>query len=376
MAVAIQDITQAAATSSSFCLGVSAGLARLFPLSTFGNAAQYTGTGTGAVTRTIRSKVEETMRSVIDFGADPTGAADSTTAFVNAMASGAEVILVPKGTYRVTSLTINRSICLKGDGRNATHINITTTSTHGITVIGESGLGLGNVIRIEGIYFEYTGAGQAANCKGMLIQRKVMMQEVVLDNFTGDGIYFAPANANPLTGTKGTIGNAVFFALLSFVRVTNCGGDGCVVRMGANANTFLNCQFDNNGRYGFYHLTDGTDDGGATGSTYGNVLIAGQASYNGMEGYRFASGTNIHMFGCYAERNGWVAGNDYDPSATPFDFYFGDNVVRSWFDIGVLYQSDTGTVRLPLAGTWGASTGGNTAQIQVWEGGRRGYGAT
>lgn len=375
MAVAIQDITQAAATTSSLVLGVSSGLARLFPLSTFGNAAQYTGTGTGAVTRTIRTKLEEIERSVIDYGADPTGVADSTTAFANAIANS-RVIRVPAGTYKVTSLTLNRSVALIGDGRNATQINITTTTTHGITCIGESALGLGNVIRIEGIYFNYTGAGQAANCKGMLIQRKVMLQEVVLDGFTGDGYYFAPSNANPLTGTKGTIGNAVFFAYLLFARASNCGGDGCVVRMGANANTFVNCQFDHSGRYGFYHLTDGTDDGGATGSTYGNGLYGGQCAYNGMEGYRFASGTNIHMFACYAERNGWVGGNDYDPTATPYDFYFGDNVVRSWFDIGVLYGADTGTVRLPLAGTWGASSGGNTAQIQVWEGGRRGYGAT
>jgi hypothetical protein len=53
--------------------------------------------GTGAVTRTAQAKMRD-MVSVLDFGADPTGAVNSATAFTNAIATG-KLVLVPKGTY-------------------------------------------------------------------------------------------------------------------------------------------------------------------------------------------------------------------------------------------------------------------------------------
>lgn len=372
----IPSITSVASASADTVLGVASGVVRRFPLNTL--LVSYTGTGTGAVSRTVKSKIEEIERSVIDFGADPTGVADSTTAFTNAIAAS-RVIRIPAGTYRVSSITVNRSVWLKGDGRNHTHIQFTTTTNHGMILIGESALGLGNVIRMTGLHLEYVGAGQAANCKGLLVQRKLLADEVHVEGFTGDGIYFAPSNANPLTGAKGTITNCVFFAVLSYVRSSSNGGNGCVVRLGANANTFFNCQFDRNSLSGFRHHIDGTDDNSATGSTYGNLIIAGQASYNSNYGYYLESGTNIQLYAAYAEQN-WSPNNtglDGDRYiGSTHDFYLGDNIVRSWINMGVLYSVLTDRVRLPLSGTWGASTGGNTAQIQVWEGGRRGYGAT
>jgi hypothetical protein len=60
--------------------------------------------GTGAVTRTAQAKMRETV-SVLDFGADPTGVADSTTAIQNAItaavSAGAQV--VAQGTFRTSS---------------------------------------------------------------------------------------------------------------------------------------------------------------------------------------------------------------------------------------------------------------------------------
>jgi hypothetical protein len=61
--------------------------------------------GSGAVTRTAQAKMRETV-SLADFGADPTGATDSTAAvqafFNQAQAVGGDCI-IPKGTYRVSS---------------------------------------------------------------------------------------------------------------------------------------------------------------------------------------------------------------------------------------------------------------------------------
>ena len=68
-----------------------------------GKGAALVGTlqnGTGAAPRTALAKLNESV-SVVDFGADPTGVADSTTAFVNALATGKSV-LIPDGHYLVT----------------------------------------------------------------------------------------------------------------------------------------------------------------------------------------------------------------------------------------------------------------------------------
>jgi Pectate lyase superfamily protein len=68
--------------------------------------SHYNQGGTGAVDRTTASKLQESV-SVLDFGADPTGATDCSTAFNNALTASANVV-VPPGTYLVSS-TINLS---------------------------------------------------------------------------------------------------------------------------------------------------------------------------------------------------------------------------------------------------------------------------
>ncbi len=66
---------------------------------------------TGAITRTVAAKLGEVPGvSVVDCGADPTGVADSTTAFQNAFNSvptTGGLVLCPAGTYKISStLTI------------------------------------------------------------------------------------------------------------------------------------------------------------------------------------------------------------------------------------------------------------------------------
>jgi hypothetical protein len=62
----------------------------------------FTQGGTGAVARTIDSKVKEVI-SVKDFGAVGNGVADDTTAIQNALNSGARTVFIPKGTYNITA---------------------------------------------------------------------------------------------------------------------------------------------------------------------------------------------------------------------------------------------------------------------------------
>jgi hypothetical protein len=69
----------------------------------------YTPAGTGAVATTVQSKLQELV-SVLDFGADLTGVADSTAAIKNAITTaqaGYGVVYFPRGQYRVTAGAIN-----------------------------------------------------------------------------------------------------------------------------------------------------------------------------------------------------------------------------------------------------------------------------
>lgn len=52
-----------------------------------------------SLTKATYSMIDGAVANVLDFGADPTGATDSSTAFQNAVATG-KSIFVPKGTYK------------------------------------------------------------------------------------------------------------------------------------------------------------------------------------------------------------------------------------------------------------------------------------
>lgn len=326
--------------------------------------------------RAMNTKVAEIEVSVIDYGADKTGVADSTAAFVAAIGSGAKRLHIPAGTYKVTSLLIDESICIYGDGRGISVIEITGSGNiHGMRIRGDAALGRNNWIVLSDFTMKYVGTGQTAagsgpganNWSGMYVQRKCWVERVDVEDFTNDGIYFAPYDEEQ-NSVPGTIGEAVFFARFDSVRARGNGRDGFAIRRGANANTFVNCLGDKNGRYGIHHYTDGF-------STYGNNFRDGQASYNGYYGYYFASGTNITTSGLYAEYNNspdHTNTNGYtntalDTTLRQVDIYCGDAIVRSWIGIGVLLNASTAHVRLP---------GFNSNVIQVWECGKKLFGDT
>ena len=89
--------------------------------------------GTNAVTRTLQAKLRETV-SITDFGADPTGVADSYGAFVAALAAS-DAVFVPAGTFKVGTqidITGNKVIYgLGGDNFEALPSRINHTAASG-----------------------------------------------------------------------------------------------------------------------------------------------------------------------------------------------------------------------------------------------------
>lgn len=85
-----------------------------------------------SLTKVSFSMVEGAPFNVLDFGADPTGIADSTAAIIAALAAGGAncAIYLPRGTYKVTSeiLVSQNRVHIYGDGRYATTLMFAPTA--------------------------------------------------------------------------------------------------------------------------------------------------------------------------------------------------------------------------------------------------------
>lgn len=150
--------------------------------------------GTGAVPRTVQSKLRDTV-SVKDFGAVGDGTTDDTAAFTDALATGSDVF-VPAGTYLITSaLTVNLQR-LYGQNGNKTTLRFNHSGGgFAITVTtSERGGGVDNFAMdaaVDGL--------KGLNMKGTVIAR---CNQVFINNFTdtsmklgdtagGSGIYWS-----------------------------------------------------------------------------------------------------------------------------------------------------------------------------------------
>lgn len=93
----------------------------------------FTRAGTGAVTTTVSARLQEGAIFLQDYGADCTGAADSTTAFTDAVAealSARQPIQICQGTVKVniaSGASITAGISIGGAGRGLSIINNTNT---------------------------------------------------------------------------------------------------------------------------------------------------------------------------------------------------------------------------------------------------------
>ena len=122
----------------------------------------YDPAGTGAIQRTVQSKLRDTV-SVLDFGADPTGATDSKNAIQAALDTG-KVVFMPVGTYRTNSPLIISKSCrgilgeIFGDG-DGTRIDYYGTDAAIKLYDGTSGTRRVTQARVENIAIRVQNAG-------------------------------------------------------------------------------------------------------------------------------------------------------------------------------------------------------------------------
>lgn len=70
------------------------------------------------------NKIVKRIRNVNDFGGDPTGVKDSTTAFVKAFENGLTHVHMTEGTYKVKGLKLPSNTILSGEGKGVTTIRM------------------------------------------------------------------------------------------------------------------------------------------------------------------------------------------------------------------------------------------------------------
>ena len=210
----------AAITAGSFVVGQQYVIATIGStnFTTIGAASntvgvQFTATGVGVgngtayLVRTVTAKLQESV-SVLDFGADPTGVADSTAAIQNAI-TASRYICLPAGTYKITStLLVPANTVIYGAGLGTTTIQIAAD------VVG---------IRATGFY-------------------------VTLHDFavTKSGAH----TSNGIDVGDSTTSNAGRFSIRG-VSVTSMGNDGLRIRQG-NIGNIEDCSFITNGRDGIH----------------------------------------------------------------------------------------------------------------------------
>jgi len=150
---------------------------------------------------TVDAKLKESV-SVLDFGADPTGVANSSTAFNNAM-SAAKVVKVPPGIYKLDT-TITRPVtCIL-------EVDPTVTFT-GVGEILNSGTAYGNTIPQKTIFGKLTirDADYTVAYPNGFVNDPDMGQILRLDGKTEPGqcgVFLSGDEREPVLGSAAYVG--------------------------------------------------------------------------------------------------------------------------------------------------------------------------
>jgi hypothetical protein len=251
---------------------------------------------------------------VSGYGADPTGASDSTTAIQNALnAAGSNngaTVFFPTGQYKISSvLTVPNNTSLLGStlDQGATIIKQTTTNTNGITANNVIGLNIEN-LQIYGTS-SGTGIGLALTTTGAGISAYVTMKNCTVAHFGSDGI------------NVGTPIVSVFDRVISRLNGGhgfNIGGSGA---SGGTSCVFLACYANANTNAGYYlntlqysSLSGCAADSNGTGYYLNGCLgislngcgtesnLDNSVTYNG-NGFVIYGGAAIGIYSCFVYQN-------------------------------------------------------------------------
>lgn len=249
------------------------------------NAADidYDPAGTGAVQRSVQSKLRDVV-SVKDFGAVGDGVTDDTAAIqaaLNASVGVGHTILMPSGTYKITSTLqwpIEWPVSLIGEGIEATNINYTGSADA----------------------FDMADAGASTKYVKSSIESLCLIGN---GSTSVNGINIRQAYAIALRNIRiynfevGVRIEWTWSVILDFVRIDACSQVGLELHSEANNISCYCCEFLNNAK-GIYTA-------GARAVLFSGSTIEANTQYGA---YITANSTdsqseNIVFHGCYIEGN-------------------------------------------------------------------------
>ena len=295
----------------------SSGILPALAASSGSSLVGYIQGGTNSDATTVQAKLRESV-SVLDFGADPTGVADSTSAVTNAIAAvGAGKLFFPAGTYK-GNFVINKNVRIVGAGREETifiaqstaspivHFTSDNSSEYyyiggeDFTVDGESTAATGVQIGLTASPLTGSvtyGAMQRVNIKNC--DRNLYVKDTV--GFIFEDIYCVSAtNENLYIGTN-DIATALTF--------TNCqfrlGTYGARLLGGAILK-FNTCVFENNTLQGVQYIRE--SDSGVREALFDTCWFEG----NGTGGAPTASSIYIDMSSTLASGTGYASLLQFD----------------------------------------------------------------
>jgi hypothetical protein len=349
------------------------------------NQLGFLQAGTSATTRTIQAKLRDTV-SVLDFGADSTGAADSSAAFAAAVATG-RAVYVPKGTYKA-SFDLPTSQVIFGDSAKGESIlKPSTGATYCIRIDATSSGKQHCQIRDLAIQ----NLDSVANCVGILFKGTDV--NTINDWHTVSNVYITDF----ARGIE-VLGRQIWS---SYYNVEITGGTRCfnvstdTSTPAFNQNTFIQCRFaevaqegirivGQNTTLGFYtcdfelcnsadaagvaavYLEDSEqasfigcyweDNGGGvavdTGTISNNSLgikFAGTYCYNPKIEQAYFVGSGVLLWVSASVRGGVVANSRLNPLTNGYSIYI-SSVLASISTPGFVYDSsnfNTGKIEIP-----------------------------
>jgi hypothetical protein len=197
--------------------------------------------GSSAATRTIQDKLRDVV-SVKDFGAVGDGVIDDTAAIQaaidSASSSGGGTVMLPSGTFKVTSLVLKEFVEIEGQSARDTIINATAGATAGLFTIAAGPVQLTSIRNVR-----LSGQASLNNFTPLNATQWAFDVEAVADGSTTGGLWYFEMKNVWITGFNNGVrmvgGSTGFLLPNQFIRFNRVWWDLGDPAVAAPANTFM-----------------------------------------------------------------------------------------------------------------------------------------